>query len=86
MMTLRLQKNFTFNGIHLGQNDKSCKEAKEKFGKEFIVGVSCSNSENLYKKAKNEGADYVAFGPSFDSKTKKKLSIDLGNLKKFIKK
>ena len=80
-----IAEEFSFNGIHLGQNDKSCKDAKEKFGKEFIVGVSCSNSENLYKKAKNDGADYVAFGPAFDSKTKKGLSINLGNLKKIIK-
>ncbi len=80
-----IAEEFTFNGIHLGQNDKSCIAAKKKFGKEFIVGVSCSNSENLYKKAKNDGADYVAFGPAFDSKTKKKLSINLTDLKKFIK-
>ena len=81
-----IAEEFTFDGIHLGQNDKSCKAAKEKFGKEFIVGVSCSSSENFYKKAKNDGADYVAFGPAFNSKTKKGLSIDLGDLKKFIKK
>ena len=63
-----IAEEFTFDGIHLGQNDKSCKAAKEKFGKEFIVGVSCSSSENLYKKAKSDGADYVAFGPAFNSK------------------
>ena len=40
----------------------------------------------MYKKAKSDGADYVAFGPAFDSKTKKGLSINLGNLKKIIKK
>ena len=54
-----IAEEFTFDGIHLGQNDKSCKAAKEKFGKEFIVGVSCSSSENLYKKAKSDGANML---------------------------
>ena len=71
-MTLKSLKSLLL-WIHLGQNDKSCKAAKEKFGKEFIVGVSCSNSENLYKKAKSDGADYVAFGPAFRFKNQKKV-------------
>ena len=38
MMTLKSLKSLLLME-HLGQNDKSCKAAKEKFGKEFIVGV-----------------------------------------------
>ena len=71
-MTLKLLHDFFFDGIHLGQNDKSCRKAKEKFGRDFIVGISCSNSYNLYKIAKKDKADYIAFGPTFKSKTKKK--------------
>ena len=60
-----IAEKFKFDGIHLGQNDRKCKEAKINFGEEFIVGVSCSNSYNLYNEAKNQKADYVAFGPVF---------------------
>ena len=75
-MILKLLQNF-FDGIHLGQNDKSCAEAKKKFGLDFLVGISCSNSYNLYTIAKNNGANYIAFGPAFESKKKKKKKIDL---------
>tara|TARA_Y100000022_G_C13215425_1_gene359658 strand:- start:547 stop:1191 length:645 start_codon:yes stop_codon:yes gene_type:complete len=80
---LEIAKDFFFNGIHLGQNDKSCSEAKRVFGKNFIVGVSCSNSYDLYKKAKEESADYVAFGPAFDTQSKNKEKIDLDIIKRF---
>ena len=73
-----IAEKFIFDGIHLGQKDKKCKEAKINFGSEFIVGVSCSNSYSLYIEAKNQKADYVAFGPVFktNSKKKKKINFD----------
>ena len=81
-----IAEKFCFDGIHLGQNDKSCLDAKKKFGKKFLVGVTCSNSQEYYDRAKEEGADYVAFGPSFktSSKKKKKEVIDLNTLKSFL--
>ena len=78
-----IASEFFFDGIHLGQNDKSCLEAKEKFGLDFIVGISCSSSYDLYKIAKNDGADYIAFGPTFKSKNKEKEKIDLFQFSKF---
>ncbi len=72
-----IAESFFFDGIHLGQNDRSCLEAKKKFGGNFIVGVSCSASYQLYKNAKSEGADYIAFGPAFDTSSKKKKKINL---------
>ena len=71
-----IAERFKFDGIHLGQDDKNCQDAKMKFGENFIVGVSCSDSLLLYDKAKNQKADYVAFGPLFKtfSKIKKELS------------
>ncbi|MAI29769.1 MAG: hypothetical protein CMP38_06145 [Rickettsiales bacterium] len=73
---------FIFDGIHIGQDDKSCIEAREKFGLDFIVGVSCSNSYDLYKIAKRSGANYVAFGPTFKSKNKEKEQINLSQFNK----
>ena len=72
-----IASDFFFDGIHLGQTDRSCLEAKKKFGKDFIVGISCSNSYDLYKIAKNDGANYIAFGPTFKSKNKGKEKINL---------
>ena len=73
-----IAEKFIFDGIHLGQKDKKCKEAKMNFGSNFIVGVSCSNSYSMYIEAKNQKADYVAFGPVFKtlSKEKKKINLD----------
>ena len=82
MMILKLLLIFFFDGIHLGQTDRSCLEAKKKFGKDFIVGISCSNSYDLYKIAKNDGANYIAFGPTFRSKNKEKEKINLSQFYK----
>ena len=38
--------------------------------KKKIIGVSCHNSIKLVKKATKDGADYVALGSFFKSKTK----------------
>ena len=75
-----IAKKFVFDGIHLGQYDKDCIEAKKKFGRKFHVGVSCGASIVSAKKAQNDGANYVAFGPAFKSKTKNKKKISLNNL------
>lgn len=72
-----IARKFPFDGIHLGQGDKKCSDAKEKFGKKFIVGVSCSDSVELYYEAEKQKADYVAFGPVFESITKKKNTINI---------
>ena len=61
-------------------------DAKEKFGRDFIVGISCSNSYYLYQVAKKDKADYVAFGPTFKSKTKEKETISLLEFNKIKKK
>ena len=40
-------------------------------GKRKIIGMTCHNSKKLALKAKKHGANYVAFGSFFKSKTKK---------------
>ena len=81
-----IAEKFIFDGIHLGQKDKKCKEAKINFGSEFIVGVSCSNSYSLYIEAKRQKADYVAFGPVFKTLSKKKKKINLNKAVFVLKK
>ncbi len=77
-----IAKKFFFDGIHLGQEDKLCSEAKKLFGINFQVGVSCNDSIEKYKKAKDHGANYVAFGPMFNSKTKNKKKISKNKIQK----
>ena len=82
---VHLSKKLGYDGVHLGQNDMDCKNAREILGKNFSIGISCNNSIELAKKAKIDGADYVAFGPAFNSKTKK-TSREVLNLEKLKKK
>ncbi len=58
------------DGIHVGKNDtKDLKALREAFrGK--IVGVSCYGEIRRAIEAQNAGADYVAFGAFFPSRTK----------------
>ena len=57
-------------GVHLGQSDGAVTEAREMLGPDAIIGVTCHDSIQLAEKAATEGADYVAFGAFFPSKTK----------------
>lgn len=57
-------------GVHLGQSDGAVVEAREMLGPDAIIGVTCHDSIQLAEKAAAEGADYVAFGAFFPSKTK----------------
>ena len=59
------------DGCHLGQKDMDLVASRKILGKKKIIGVTCHNSENLALKAKNHGANYVAFGSFFKSPTKK---------------
>lgn len=57
------------DGVHLGRNDASISTARKKIG-DKIIGVSCYNQLALAVEAEKQGADYVAFGRFFPSKTK----------------
>ena len=58
------------DGVHVGQEDASCAEARRLMGKDRIVGVTCHDSRHLAMEAAEAGADYVAFGAFFDTATK----------------
>jgi thiamine-phosphate pyrophosphorylase len=58
------------DGVHIGQEDVPYAEARAAVGRERIVGVTCHDSRHLAMVAAEEGADYVAFGAFFPSKTK----------------
>ena len=58
------------DGCHLGQKDMNVVKAK-KILKNKIIGVTCHNSLKLAKKASLVGANYIALGAFFKTKTKK---------------
>ena len=67
------------DGCHLGQKDMNIIKAK-KILKNKIIGITCHNSIRLAKKALMNGANYIAVGAFYKTKTKKvksraKLSI-----------
>lgn len=58
------------DGVHVGQSDASCAEARRLVGRDRIVGVTCHDSRHLAMEAAEQGADYVAFGAFFPTATK----------------
>lgn len=58
------------DGLHLGVEDISVTEARQKLGPEKIIGASCYNQLNIAVEAESLGADYAAFGAFFVSITK----------------
>lgn len=58
------------DGVHVGQGDMSCAQARRQVGPDAIVGVTCHDSRHLALEAGEAGADYVAFGAFFPTDTK----------------
>ncbi|WP_257281254.1 MULTISPECIES: thiamine phosphate synthase [unclassified Endozoicomonas] len=58
------------DGVHLGQQDESVDSARKRLGDYAIIGVSCEGSLDLAHTAVEEGANYIAFGRFFPSRTK----------------
>ena len=69
-------------GAHVGAEDASYAEARERLGAEGMVGVSCYDSRHRAMEAAASGADYVAFGAFFPTETKSpRAKADLHLLK-----
>ena len=58
------------DGCHLGQKDMNIIRAKKTL-KNKIIGITCHNSIRLAKKALKNGANYIAVGAFYKTKTKK---------------
>ena len=65
-----LAKKLDADGCHLGQKDMDILNAR-KILKNKIIGITCHNSINLAEIASRSGADYLAFGAFYPTKTKK---------------
>jgi thiamine-phosphate pyrophosphorylase len=58
------------DGVHLGQTDGTVEQARRLMGRDAMIGVTCHDSRHLAMEAAEAGADYVAFGAFFPTKTK----------------
>jgi thiamine-phosphate pyrophosphorylase len=58
------------DGVHLGRDDLAVPSARQRLGEEAIIGVSCYNRLELALQAERLGADYIAFGRFFSSRSK----------------
>ncbi|HXX41223.1 MAG TPA: thiamine phosphate synthase [Chthoniobacterales bacterium] len=56
-------------GVHVGQDDDLIAHVRKKAGREIIIGKSTHGLEQAAA-ARNEGADYIGFGPIFATPTK----------------
>jgi thiamine-phosphate pyrophosphorylase len=56
-------------GVHLGQDDMPCREARRILGEEAVIGVSVSTVEEA-RRAEADGASYLGVGPVFATPTK----------------
>lgn len=67
---VRLATLIGAEGVHLGENDATLKEARINLGPDKIIGVSCYQDLAAARRLAAEGADYVAFGSFYPSSTK----------------
>ena len=57
------------DGVHLGQEDLSVRDARRLVGTSALIGVSTHDIEQA-RQAVLDGADYLGCGPTFPSRTK----------------
>ena len=79
-----LAKEISADGCHLGQSDMNIQRARKILRKK-IIGITCHNSKKLIKQAVKDGANYIAIGAFFKSKTKKVNYIAKPSLISWVK-
>ncbi|PSL10495.1 thiamine-phosphate diphosphorylase [Marinobacterium halophilum] len=67
---VELARASSADGVHLGQQDGSVAAARDHLGSHALIGQTCHDRIELAHKAVREGADHVAFGAFFPSRTK----------------
>ena len=67
---VQLARDIGADGVHIGQGDLPYLEARQLLGEQAIIGVSCYNRLDLALDAQSQGADYIAFGAFFSTRTK----------------
>jgi len=60
-------KKTGLDGVHFEELPKNYEQIKEKIGRDFIAGITCSNDLEVVKWAEEHGLDYVSFCAMFPS-------------------
>lgn len=58
------------HGVHIGGEDGSLADARQRLGANRLIGVSCYREIDRARAAADGGADYIAFGSFFASSVK----------------
>lgn len=67
---IQLASASSADGVHIGENDAHIAVARECLGDAAIIGVSCYDSLERARDVAERGADYLAFGAFFPSRSK----------------
>jgi thiamine-phosphate pyrophosphorylase len=65
------------DGVHLGGQSAAPEIVRRHVGNDFLIGVSCHSMEEALK-AEASGADYILFGPVFDTPSKRQYGPPVG--------
>jgi thiamine-phosphate pyrophosphorylase len=65
------------DGVHLGHQSMPISSVRHIIGKKTMIGVSTHNVEEA-RIAESEGADFVTFGPIYETPSKIKISAPVG--------
>jgi thiamine-phosphate pyrophosphorylase len=57
------------DGVHVGQDDVPCPEARRTVGPDLLVGLSTHTPVQVYE-ARSEPVDYIGVGPVYETATK----------------
>jgi|TARA_B100002003_G_C14086669_1_gene522726 thiamine-phosphate pyrophosphorylase len=72
-----LAKRVDADGVHIGQSDGDYLEAREKLGKDKIIGVTVHNVGEALE-AQKVGADYLGVAPIYETITKSDAGYGIG--------
>lgn len=73
----KIAVKYKADGVHLGKEDMSVKEARNLVGEDMIIGGTANTFEDV-KRLYEDGVDYIGLGPFGFTTTKLKLSPILG--------
>jgi thiamine-phosphate pyrophosphorylase len=65
------------DGVHLGHQSMPVEAARKVVGKDMLIGVSTHNLEEA-RAAEQGGADFITFGPVFDTPSKANFGDPVG--------
>ncbi|HYA88412.1 MAG TPA: thiamine phosphate synthase [Nitrospirota bacterium] len=65
------------DGVHLGHQSMPASAVRHIIGKKMMIGVSTHNVEEA-RAAESEGADFITFGPIYETPTKIKINAPVG--------